>query len=80
MARMTTENPEWVDCKLFRALRMSPSAVKMRASKPPVRRTRPPPSADGLQSLNNRSSDSRVNRRMAHRDWIGLLFYWRCAS
>uniref|UniRef100_A0A0E9SES2 Uncharacterized protein n=1 Tax=Anguilla anguilla TaxID=7936 RepID=A0A0E9SES2_ANGAN len=31
---LTNPNPEFVDCKLFRACRMSPWAVKMMASRP----------------------------------------------
>mmetsp|Transcript_29198 Transcript_29198/g.87305 ORF Transcript_29198/g.87305 Transcript_29198/m.87305 type:complete len:285 (+) Transcript_29198:295-1149(+) len=67
----TTLKPECVDWRLFRALRMSPSAVKIKASKPPSVAVTPSAAHTVCSRCSRCASVKRVNRRMAQRDWIG---------
>ncbi len=57
--------------RLLRALRKSPSAVYKMASNPSSVWGTPSASMTCITRSNTSWSESFVNRRMAHRDWIG---------
>ena len=72
---LTYPNPLCVAWILFRAWRISPSAVKTTASTPSGTYGTFSDSMTFIKRSNTSWSLSRVNRTIAHRDWMGSMIF-----